>query len=207
MLCWAMLKTSYLTVGPQYSERQLENWEQSGRPLPPPDLWKQRVVKEYADRFSLKLLIETGTYLGEMVFAMRDQFNRIISVELDKVLYLRAVLRFLKLRHIRILHGDSARVLPRILRSLREPALFWLDAHYSGGITARGKKETPIVEELMAILAHDIKEHVILIDDARCFDGAGDYPTLGTLRSLVARSDLALEVRDDIIRIHPAKPE
>jgi hypothetical protein len=200
-----MFKTTFKTVDLKHSGRQLENWKRSGRPIPPPDLWKQSVVVEYGNRFSLKVLIETGTFLGEMVLAMRNQFGRIISIELDKVLYLGAVLRFLGLRHIRILHGDSARVLPEILRSLREPALFWLDAHYSGGATARGKKETPIAEELMAILAHPIKEHVILIDDARCFNGARDYPTLDTLQGLVGGTGFLFEVRDDIIRIFPAK--
>jgi hypothetical protein len=201
-----MFKASFRTVDPNYSERQLENWKQSGRPIPPPDVYKQRLVKEYGDRFSLKFLIETGTYLGDMVFAMRDQFERIISVELDMALYVRAVLRFLRLRHIRILHGDSACVLPKILRSLREPALFWLDAHYSGGVTARAKKEIPIVEELTAILAHPVKDHVILVDDARGFiNGATDYPTLDMVQGLVAGTGFMFEVCDDVIRICPAK--
>jgi hypothetical protein len=163
------------------------------------------VVKEFGERFSLRLLIETGTFLGDMVYAMRNQFDHIISIELGNVLYLHAVLRFIGQRHIRILHGDSTRVLVEILGWLREPALFWLDAHYSGRVTAKGNIETPIVEEVMAIVAHPIKQHVILIDDARCFNGVGDYPTLHTLRALVARPGFVFEVRDDIIRIYPAK--
>jgi len=185
-------------------ETQLRKWEQSGRPAPPPDVWKQRVVRQHGERFSLRVLVETGTFLGDMVYAMQDQFDHIISIELGNVLYLHAVLRFIRLRNIRILHGDSARVLVKVLGWLREPALFWLDAHYSGGITTKGNKETPIVEELMAIFAHPIKGHVILIDDAREFNGTKDYPTLDTLRVLVARHGFVLEVRDDIIRIYEA---
>jgi hypothetical protein len=94
-------------------------------------------------------------------------------------------------------------VIADVLRDLREPALFWLDGHYSGGFTGMGAKETPIVEEVEAIFAHEQKGHVLLIDDARCFGTLPDYPTLEAFREKVAaeRPDLAWELAHDIIRL------
>lgn len=85
------------------------------------------------------------------------------------------------------------------------PVLFWLDGHYSGGITAKGGLDTPVCAELDAILDHPVHTHVIRIDDARCFDGISDYPQLDKLVEQVRlrRPDMAVEVSHDMIRIFP----
>ena len=87
---------------------------------------------------------------------------------------------------------------------MNEPCLFWLDGHYSEGITAKGQLNTPILAELNHILNHSIKDHVILIDDARCFNGLDDYPTIDELKKIIVDKKPALQfsVADDIIRIH-----
>ena len=179
-------------------------WRLEGKPAPPPHTVKQRTVKEYAKRFDLKILIETGTCLGDMINATRRTFNTIYSIELDDSLYERVKKKFSKFPHIHILHGDSGKILPDILSSISQPCLFWLDAHYSGGITAKGDRETPILEELQCILNHRILDHVILIDDARCFVGQKDYPIVDEVRALVSnyRPDWIVEVEYDIIRVH-----
>ena len=43
----------------------------------------------------------------------------------------------------------------------------------------------------------------MLIDDARLFNGTGDYPTIDELRSYVHRSQSAvsMNIQDDIIRL------
>jgi hypothetical protein len=63
--------------------------------------------------------------------------------------------------------------------------------------------ETPISNEVQAILEHRVKGHVILIDDARNFDGSHDYPDLSDLRSSVVSKypQATFEVADDVIRI------
>lgn len=186
------------------SRREVARWERSGRPVPPPHLIKQRTVKEYAARFGTRVMIETGTYTGAMVNANREVFHRIVSIEVDGSLHEKAVRRFAKWPHIEIRLGDSEIEVPKVLGSLQEPALFWLDGHFSGGVTSRGRLETPILQELKAILPHPVGGHVILVDDAREFTGQRDYPTLDELRTLVLerRPGSAFEVRDDIIRIH-----
>ncbi len=114
--------------------------------------------------------------------------------------------RFARYGHIFILHGDSGQVLPEILAGITGPCLFWLDAHCSGGVTARGDCETPVVKEVAAILDHDERGHVVLIDDARCFVGKDGYPTLDQLRNLILaiRPEWTFEVEDDIVRAYAA---
>ena len=71
------------------------------------------------------------------------------------------------------------------------------------GITAKADIDTPIVEELKAVFQHPIKNHVILIDDARLFVGADDYPTIEGLKEIVKNEaqDKNLVVDCDIIQI------
>jgi hypothetical protein len=166
---------------------------------------KQSTVRQYGERFHVAVFIETGTYEGDMVDAVKTSFGRIYSVELDSALFERAKSRFGPDEHITILRGDSGDILPQLLGDLRVPGLFWLDAHYSRGITARGELETPIMRELNSILHHDVSGHVILIDDVRCFTGEHDYPTVEEVQQFVfsARPELNFRVADDIIRIHP----
>ena len=182
---------------------QIQAWRRSGSPVPPPHVYKQKVLSRYASRYQLSTLVETGTYLGDMIFCMRKRFNTIISIELSRELCERAQQRLRDFPNISVIHGDSSQVLPEVLEDLRVPTLFWLDGHYSAGNTALGELETPVSAEVDAILNHPVKGHVILINDARNFDGTHDYPTLSELRNYVigAFPKADFSVKDDIIRI------
>jgi len=184
--------------------RELRKWFKMGIHPPSPPTLKQKIVKMYANKFLINIFIETGTYLGEMVNATRKIFKKIYSIELDDELYKNAKKKFSKYNHISIIQGDSSKILPTILSKIKQPCLFWLDAHYSGGITAKGEFETPIMQELNYILNSSKYNHVILIDDARLFIGKKDYPTLKELKKLISkkRPNYYFIVKKDIIRIH-----
>ena len=139
-----------------------------------------------------------------MIEATQDCFNHIVSIELDTRLAERATSLFASYSHIHIIHGDSSKELPAVLSQLTEPSLFWLDGHYSEGITTKGEVNTPILRELELILDHPVAGHVILIDDAREFTGQNDYPPLYQLRSFTMQKKpgYAFEVECDIIRLH-----
>ena len=179
-------------------------WEKQGRPSPPPHIVKEELIRDYAKTFNTNILIETGTYLGDMVHAMKKSFSKIISFELDQTLAAQAQQRFANDNHIRIIQGDSGKLLGDHLATINEPCLFWLDGHYSGGITAKGALETPIKNELTVILSHPVDGHVILIDDARCFTGENDYPTLDELQNFMKqhKQGWQFQVETDVIRIH-----
>jgi hypothetical protein len=163
------------------------------------------MLTEYGDKFRLRILVETGTSWGDTVNAMLYRFDNIFSIELSEVRFAHARKRFSRFPHVEIIHGDSGQELGNIMQHLNEPALFWLDGHYSGGGTARGRADTPIFEELTHILNAKGLRHVILVDDARCFGTDPAYPTVAQLEAFVLskRDNLQLSVKDDIIRLAP----
>ena len=183
--------------------RDQRNWEAAGRPVPPPHAVKVLTVLDFARRFGPRTFVETGTFQGVMIEEVERRFERVFSIELAPAIYEAAVRKFADRPHVQILHGDSATRLPELLATITEPCLFWLDGHYSAGPTARGDKETPVVEELAAIREHPVAGHVVLIDDARCFDGSHDYPTLGELEKLARAGGRFrnFEVTADVVRI------
>lgn len=180
----------------------LKNWKKQGSPVPPPHYIKELAIKKYQKMFNIDIFVETGTYMGEMVSAMKNKFKKIYSIELSYNLWQIAVKKFKYQKHIKILLGDSGKILKNIIPEITDRAIFWLDGHYSAGATVKGEKNSPIFEELMAILSFDIN-HIILIDDARCFNGRDDYPTIKELSEfiLLKKDKSKIEIKDDIIRV------
>ena len=171
---------------------------------PPPDKEKEKTIKDYAARFSIDILVETGTFVGSTIYAMRNTFKEIFSIELDHNLCELTKSIFAHDEHIHIIEGDSGDILPKLLGAIQSACMFWLDGHYSGKGTAKGEQETPILKELQTIFAHTIMNHVILIDDVKDFTGDNGYPTIEELRSFVLqyRPGWIFEVKNGIIRIH-----
>ncbi len=189
--------------------RKYQRWEKDGAVGPMPDFGKQQVVVEYIRRYSPAVFVETGTYKARMVYAVMPHIKNIYSIELDQTHYQNARRRFAGYPHIHIVQGQSGEVLAEVLKDIHQSCLFWLDAHWSGGSTARGDLETPIMQEVACILNHPLAAgHVVLIDDARCFTGQNDYPALQTLKNVIlsAQPGWVFEVRSDIIRAHADRP-
>ncbi|MGA2227042.1 MAG: hypothetical protein ABSH41_21615 [Syntrophobacteraceae bacterium] len=178
-------------------------WMINGEPVPPPSCIKRKIIKQYQQKYSYEVFIETGTYLGDTVYSLKDCFKTIYSIELAHDLYLRSKALFSSYSHISILNGSSADILPTIMDGVDEPCIFWLDGHYSGGITALGDEVTPIIKELKCILSHKINNHIILVDDARLFTGEDGYPTLNDIKNVIlSYPDYTIsDIDRDIIRI------
>lgn len=184
-------------------QKELADWERHGRPAPPPHMVKERTIRDYAEKSGVRILIETGTYYGEMVEAMKPYFDQIFSIELSKELYENAKKKFAGDERIEIIHGDSGIELGKLLGRIDDPALFWLDGHYSAGVTARGEKDTPIYEELTHIFNSKQRGHVVIIDDARCFGADPAYPSIEELCDFIRsrRPDANIGIENDSIRI------
>jgi len=201
---WLLLRLPFLNIW--VTKILYIKWLLNGKPAPSPHIYAKKVVIEYAEKYNVHTLVETGTYRGDMVYGTKNIFKQIYSVELSEELCQRAQNRFRNNNHISVNCGDSSQVLSKILPQIKEPCLFWLDAHYSGWITAQigGGIESPIFEELRQIFNSDIKCDVILMDDARCFVGEKGYPRINELKEFVLskRPDWEFEVKDDIIRTY-----
>jgi hypothetical protein len=193
----------YRSVQKSRDEKIIAQWQKDGSQVPAPHQVKQMIIREYGNKHAIRTMIETGTYYGDMVEAQRGNFSKIFSIELSAELWKKAFERFQRYPGIKILQGDSGVVLHKIMPEVSQPALFWLDGHFSEGVTAKGDKDCPIYEELDAIFAAAPQDHVILIDDARCFVGRGDYPTIEDLTKYIRSKDTRykIEVATDIIRI------
>jgi len=176
-------------------------WILRGRPARSPHLLKQKVVREYGERFGLQTLVETGTYYGEMVAAMKSHFERIYSIEYVPELASRATRKFARDEHVRIFCGDSRLVMPEVLALLEGPALFWLDAGYYGWVGIR-TNEQRLSAELEMILG-DRFPHIILLDDARGLIGRDGIPSVADVKSYVESTfpQRSVEVEYDIMRI------
>lgn len=166
---------------------------------------KAGVIRRYAETHNLDVLVETGTYKGDMVAKLAGNFRKIFSIELGKELYDKAKHRFRPFGHVNIVWGDSATMLAPVILLLDEPALFWLDAHFSGEDTANNGKMTPVVSEMEAIIKLAKPGSVVLIDDARDFVPEKGHPPLEQFCSAVKNEMRGINVlvADDIIRITP----
>jgi hypothetical protein len=124
--------------------------------------------KEIFQKYLNPLFIETGTWHGDGVQQALDAgFKNVVSFELSTELHYLCSKRFEGNFDVTLFQGDSAEELPKFIKHITTPITFWLDGHFSGGDTAMGKQNTPLLEELEAIKAHPIKTHTILIDDLR----------------------------------------
>jgi hypothetical protein len=176
-------------------------WILRGRPARSLHLLKQKAVGEFGEKFGLHTLVETGTYYGEMVAAMKNRFDRIYSIEFVPALAERASRKFANEKHIRIFSGDSRVVMPEVLALLTGPALFWLDAGYYGWVGIR-TNEQRLSAELEMILSHPYP-HMILLDDARGLTGRDGIPSVADVKAYVESKfpQRTVEVKYDIMRV------
>jgi len=162
---------------------------------------KRLFILQIAKESKIPVFVETGTYLGDTINFLRNDFEEIYSIELDKYLAERAKKIFKKYKYVHIFQGDSTEKLPQILENIKKPVLFWLDAHYSGGITVKGQSEGPLLEELQTILRWWVNGSIILIDDANYFLKKENYRFyIDEINTLVKniKSSLNLEIISDL---------
>ena len=185
-----------------FRERQFKTWVSNGRSIPPPQVVKLFKIQDLKKEFHCDAFIETGTYKGDMINALKAHFAKLISVELSPLFYEKALKRFRNDKNVTLHFGDSGDLMPKIIESLNSVSLFWLDGHFSSGETAKGEKDCPIYGELNAIFSSPFN-HILLIDDARHFDGTNDYPTIPALKSFIENKKPGsfFEHKDDLITV------
>lgn len=146
------------------------------------------IFKKYRNN----IFIETGSYKGSGIqMALDAGYERIYSIELSPLLWNYCRNKFKGKKNVLVFVGYSPMVLTDILEFIDEPITFWLDAHYSGGITAKGEELSPVLKELNVIRDHSINTHTIMIDDIR------DWETHGYGISVESAKEFLLTINKD----------
>jgi hypothetical protein len=182
------------------------DWLVDGMPDPAPDIVKKLTVLNCARAYNCVSFVETGTFMATTTKMMADQGFDVTTIELSPQLHEAAVLKMADHKNVRCLQGDSGILLGQVVNTIRHPALYWLDGHYSGGQTAKADTETPLLRELWHIFGSDVSQDVVLIDDVRCL-GQGDYPSMSFVLDLVKNymPNHTVSVFHDIMRIAPKR--
>lgn len=155
----------------------------------------EKLALSLRDKYNLKVLIETGTYCGESALWAKDNGFIVYTVELDSERWESLTTTFRRDKDvIHFYRGDSQNMLPLILKTVKEPALIFLDAHNHQ--TVGGQQ--PIMGEIMAIKKCKIK-HIVMIDDARLFGVGVDWPTKEEVVKLLMSTGRDVYEVDDVI--------
>jgi hypothetical protein len=124
----------------------------------------QGVLNKYMN----PVFIETGAYMGGGIeAAVAANFQRIYSIEISQHYYDMCRSTHGGNSKVKVILGDSAVVLPELLKEIDQQITFWIDAHQplDGAKPVGNWKNCPALLELEAIAQHPIKTHTIMIDD------------------------------------------
>jgi glycosyltransferase involved in cell wall biosynthesis/Tfp pilus assembly protein PilF len=156
--------------------------------------------------------IETGTYLGDTAYWASEVFDHVITIEAAENLYKKVIERYRHIKNIEFIYGHSREKLGDVVAGLNGAAIFWLDAHWSGGPTYGESEQCPLIDEIKIINSSE-HEHFIFIDDARLFMSPPpephpieQWPDIRTVISTLSSSNKAryIMIFEDVIIAVPS---
>lgn len=125
-------------------------------------------AKWLQNSMNLSVAVEGGTYNGGTSLLMSKFFEKVYTIEKSEKMYEIGEEKLGHIKNVKRLFGDTRSHLPDIV-GYNDNILFWLDAHWSGGMTYGEEDECPLLDELGAIFSADLTNFAIMIDDARLF--------------------------------------
>lgn len=156
-------------------------------------------ICRHIDPSKYPCVVETGTLYGDSAMRISEKFPEVHTIEIHPTLFARASHRFSQRASVTCHYGDSAAVLPTLLPTLKNPTIFYLDAHWSGDHTTdwnssqwkgygndtgyrvtgpiagnpASRDQVPLEEEIDCIVRNFPLDCVIYIDDMDKFDANG----------------------------------
>lgn len=128
----------------------------------------KKLVLLLKEHFSIEVFVETGTFKGKTSVWASGVFKDVYTIENSKALFDSTSKSLTAYKNIHPLYGNSSRQLGNVLSEIKQPAIFWLDAHWCGGNTYGNDEPCPLLDELR-IIKQSGNNHIIMIDDARFF--------------------------------------
>ena len=158
----------------------LHEWGQTAGYAPPsPHFVKQAVLLRHGIKDCT--WIETGTFLGSTTKLLAQNFKSVHTIEPSAECLAIARRNTKNDSNITFYNGTSEDYFEQACGSVNGDICFWLDGHYSAGITYQGEQDSPILHELSTIEKYLHKYHlvVVIVDDIRCSHlNSEDYPSL-----------------------------
>jgi hypothetical protein len=153
---------------------------------------KRTLIRDLLREHPRSIAIETGTYLGDTTLLLSKKCRSVTSIEFSPELARKARERFRRSDGVVIVEGDSGQCLADILSPQVDDVFFWLDAHYSAGITSGLPNLAPLAQEIEVIANWSTgKQFTIAIDDAHELGSIG-YPSEEEVRSLILSQTLGI---------------
>ena len=143
--------------------------------------------------------------MGDTAHRMAKRNLNVLTIEVDDVLAKAATDRFRKFENVHVFKGDSSNLLDGITKKIEGSTLFWLDGHYSMGVTSKGLKSSPLSSELQ-ILKKNLDwnlPQVIAIDDIQSINGEDGYPNFSEIQEWAIAANLAITTMGSVIILSP----
>lgn len=177
------------------------------------------LAAKIVETLRLTTAIESGTYFGFGALQLGSLCDRVISIEYDQPLSEFVAAYYAGARGVEFLTGSSPDVLAELLKDLKEPTLFVLDAHWFPMALRpqlEPEKQCCVDEELDVIGDWFRKGNAgaVMIDDAQMFVGSlrkpwrqADFPSITSLIDSLRSFVSWVTVTDDVLLGGPAELE
>ena len=123
----------------------------------------QEEIKKIAPNYTTA--VETGLWKGEQLEVIAKCFNNTYGIELDAHY---AEVSRKRVPKATVYCGDTAKLLPMVSQEMKEPSVFFLDAHYCKLDPPIAKSKFPLWEELKTISNRNLPD-IVIVDDVHTF--------------------------------------
>lgn len=107
------------------------------------------------DKHGIVAVIETGTYMGQTTAWLGENFEMVMTSEINEGYYRKAQKALKPYTNVQQYLGDSVKAIEELLTPLQVPTLTFLDAHWY---------KNPLLGELKAIAASGRKPVIVIHD-------------------------------------------
>lgn len=122
------------------------------------DIFLARHIALLIAKYSIKTVVETGTYKGSTSYWLAAHASIVHTIEISPLLSKQAAIKCKNRKNILFHTGNSPVVLTSFIHTLNAPILYFLDAHWNA--------YWPLLDELDVIAKANNRNCVLVLHDA-----------------------------------------